>query len=122
MLLPVLWIVAIACLITIARVENFAGFLVDVAMGLVYIPYGIRMQAENSKPQYWESSAARGFDETYRKLDKLYDYETQALYEAGWQQTKGADGYTGPNINVMIISTCLVTLFCFSFLALVALM
>jgi len=123
----VLIVASICTLYQTDTIEPFLGgiftpaLVIELALGGIYIPYGLKLADENEKPEYWETSRNDGFDEVYSKMEHLLDYESAAFEEAGWQVNKDYNAYNGPNFNAMMILLMLVTLVCFSVIALLLL-
>jgi len=122
MLIYGVWVIAILCLALPTRVLEEWVQVAEAALLAISVSFGTSYTLKNDTPEYWESSKTRGFDEAYRKVEKLLEYEKEAIYEAGWTLSDDYDPYTGPNFNMMMISSALVTLVCFSFVALILLM
>ena len=100
---------------------DFVSFPISITQLIAYVPVGFQLTAVNARPEHWEHSEVKGFDEAYRKAMKLVEYENQAFQEAGWKMTEDFSGGGGPNIYAMLVSVCVLTFMCFSFLALIAL-
>jgi hypothetical protein len=118
-LVYVLGIVAIGCII-IGR-ASVEQFLLSTFTSLGYIPVSMQMVINNAQPEHWEHASVKGFDQVYRNMSNLVDYENTAFMEAGWQPVDGYSPDTGPNIWSLVISVALITAVCSSFFVLVAL-
>jgi hypothetical protein len=121
MLIYIVWAIATLCLVLPTRLFEEWVQVAEAMLLAISVSFGTSYTLKNKTPEYWESSKTRGFDEAYRKVEKLLEYEKEAIYEAGWKVSDEYDPYTGPNFNMMMISSAIVTLVCFSFFALILL-
>jgi hypothetical protein len=101
-----------------SRIEKF---LLDAVVSLGYIPVSMQMVINNSKPEHWENASVKGFDQAYRNMAQLVEYENTAFMEAGWQPVDGYATEGGPNFLSLAISMALITALCSSLFVLIAL-
>lgn len=104
-----------------ANLLKLAGGPLGLVHMIVSFPLGYLLILSGERPEHWKSAQVKGFDQAYRNFASLIDFETSAALEAGWTLTSTSGG-AGPNILFMGISITLLTLVCFSAIALVALM
>jgi hypothetical protein len=121
MSVPIIILLAVASGCLVIGRSRIEQFLLDAVVSLGYIPVSMQMVINNSKPEHWENASVKGFDQVYRNMAQLVEYENTAFMEAGWQPVDGYSTESGPNFLSLAISMALITALCSSLFVLIAL-